>query len=132
MKRYILYFVYSVAIMLIGVNASAQNIVEGTGEIKNLAISRANERLTIDMNINISDIEIGADETLILTPTIEKNGKSMELPSVEIMGRRAYIRYLRNDEVTVTNNPIYSERIAKRAERKVGQKQIVDYFLIFL
>ena len=127
MKRYILYFVYAVAIMLIGVNASAQNIVEGTGEIKNLAISRANESLTIDMDINISDIEIGADETLILTPTIEKSGKSMELPSVEIMGRRAYIRYLRNDEVSVTNNPIYSERIAKRAERKVGQKQVVDY-----
>ena len=127
MKRYISYFVYAVAAMLVSVNVSAQQIVEGTGEVKNLAINRASGNLTVDMDIDISNIEVGADETLILTPTIEKSGKSLELPAVEIMGRRAYIRHLRNDEATVTNNPIYSDRIAKRAERKAGQKQIVDY-----
>lgn len=113
--------------MLLSVSVSAQQIVEGTGEVKNLTTNRANGRLTIDMDIDISNIEVGADETLILTPAIEKNGNSLELPSVEIMGRRAYMYYRRNEEIPVTNNPFYAERIAKRAERKAGQKQTVDY-----
>lgn len=113
--------------MLLSVSVSAQQIVEGTGEVKNLTTDRANGRLTIDMDIDISNIEVGADETLILTPAIEKNGNSLELPSVEIMGRRAYMHYRRNEEIPVTNNPFYAERIAKRAERKAGQKQTVDY-----
>lgn len=113
--------------MLLSVSVSAQQIVEGTGEVKNLTTDRANGRLTIDMDIDISNIEVGADETLILTPAIEKNGNSLELPSVEIMGRRAYMHYRRNEEIPVTNNPFYAERIAKRAERKAGQKQTVNY-----
>lgn len=113
--------------MLLSVSVSAQQIVEGTGEVKNLTTDRANGRLTIDMDIDISNIEVGADETLILTPAIEKDGNSLELPSVEIMGRRAYMYYRRNEEIPVTNNPFYAERIAKRAERKAGQKQTVDY-----
>lgn len=113
--------------MLLSVSVSAQQIVEGTGEVKNLTTNRANGRITIDMDIDISNIEVGADETLILTPAIEKNGNSLELPSVEIMGRRAYMYYRRNEEIPVTDNPFYAERIAKRAERKAGQKQTVDY-----
>ena len=113
--------------MLLSVSVSAQQIVEGTGEVKNLTTNRANGRITVDMDIDISNIEIGADETLILTPAIEKDGNSLELPSVEIMGRRAYMHYRRNEEIPVTNNPFYAERIAKRAERKAGQKQTVDY-----
>ena len=113
--------------MLLSVSVSAQQIVEGTGEVKNLTTNRANGRITVDMDIDISNIEIGADETLILTPAIEKDGNSLELPSVEIMGRRAYMYYRRNEEIPVTNNPFYAERIAKRAERKAGQKQTVDY-----
>ena len=124
MKRYI---IYTLTAMLLSVSVSAQQIVEGTGEVKNLTTNRANGRLTIDMDIDISNIEVGADETLILTPAIEKNGNSLELPSVEIMGRRAYMYYRRNEEIPVTNNPFYAERIAKRAERKAGQKQTVDY-----
>ena len=124
MKRYI---IYTLTAVLLSVSVSAQQIVEGTGEVKNLTTNRANGRITVDMDIDISNIEIGADETLILTPAIEKDGNSLELPSVEIMGRRAYMHYRRNEEIPVTNNPFYAERIAKRAERKAGQKQTVDY-----
>ena len=126
MKRYI-YILCSLAALLTATTAFSQQIVDGTGEVKNLTTDRANGRLNLDMDIDISDIEVGADETLILTPTIEKNGRTLELPSVEIMGRRAWMYYRRNGEVPVTSNPLYADRIAKRAERKAGQKQSVDY-----
>lgn len=127
MKRYIPYILCSLAALLTATTAFSQQIVDGTGEVKNLTTDRANGRLNLDMDIDISDIEVGADETLILTPTIEKNGRTLELPSVEIMGRRAWMYYRRNGEVPVTSNPLYADRIAKRAERKAGQKQSVDY-----
>ena len=95
MKRYIPYILCSLAALLMATTASSQQIVDGTGEVKNLTTDRANGRLTIDMDIDISSIEVGADETLILTPTIEKNGRSQELPSVEIMGRRAWLHFVR-------------------------------------
>lgn len=101
--------------------------MEGTGEVRNLEVKRNGNNVAIDLDIDISKLDIGADETLILTPVIEKNGRSMELPSVEIMGRRAYMYYLRNDEVPVTSDPFYADRVAKRAERKAGQKQLVAY-----
>ena len=126
MKRYI-YILCSLAALLMAPAAQAQQIVDGTGEVKNLATTRAGGQLNLDMDIDISDIEVGADETLILTPTIEKNGRTLELPSVEIMGRRAWMYYRRNGEVPVTSNPLYADRIAKRAERKAGEKQTVDY-----
>lgn len=123
MKRLYLYIICT----LLSFSASAQAIMEGTGEVRNLEVKRNGNNVAIDLDIDISKLDIGADETLILTPIIEKNGKSMELPSVEIMGRRAYMYYLRNDEVPVTSDPFYADRVAKRAERKSGQKQLVAY-----
>ena len=106
---------------------SAQEIMEGAGKVHGLQVNRVSNQATINMDIDISNIEVGADETLILTPTINKGQNSVELPAVEILGRRAYMRFLRDDEATVTSNPFYAERVAKRAERKAGQKQSVKY-----
>ena len=127
MKRF--FALYSIVASILAVTTvSAQDVVSTKdSRVSNFEVSRANGKLTIDMDIDISDIEVGADETLILTPTIEKNGRTLELPSVEIMGRRAWMYYRRNGEVPVTSNPLYADRIAKRAERKAGQKQSVDY-----
>ena len=106
--------------------ASAQQIMEGTGEVRNLDVKRNGQNVSVNMDIDISKLEIGADETLFLVPTIEIGSKTLELPGVEIMGRRAYIYFLRNGEQTATSDPFYAERVAKRAERKAGQKQLVS------
>ena len=121
-----IYLIYIVSILL-SLPVSAQNIMKGTGEVRNLEVKRNGNNVAIDMDIDISDLEIGADETLIITPTIEKGSNTYELPSVEIMGKRAYIYHLRNGENTVTDAPFYAERVAKRAEKKAGEKQLIDY-----
>lgn len=113
--------------LLIGVSAQAQQIMEGTGEVRNLVSTREGEMVKVEMDIDISQLEVGLDETLVLTPVVERSGNQVALPSVEIMGRRAYLYHLRNDEFTATADPFYAEREAKRAERKAGQKQLVEY-----
>lgn len=113
--------------LLLWLPATAQTIMEGTGEVRNLDIKRNGKDVTVNMDIDISELKVGADETVILTPMIEKEGKSLELPAVEVMGRRAWLYFLRNGENTATENPLYAERVAKRAERKEGKKQSVPY-----
>ncbi|MBP3317227.1 MAG: DUF3868 domain-containing protein [Alistipes sp.] len=126
MKTTIHYIICVLAVALISTPSWAQQIMEGTAEVKNLSVSRDNGRVTVKMDIDVTTLEVGADETLVLTPAIEKGGESLDLPSVEIMGRRAWLYYLRNGEQSVTNNPLYAEREAKRAERKAGA-QLIAY-----
>ncbi len=129
MKRTILYTIGVAIAAMIGFTASAQQIMEGQAEVKNLSVTRDRDNgiVNVAMDVDISSLNVGADETLILTPVIEKGDKSVEMPSIEIMGRRAWLYWLRNGEQTVTENPLYAEREAKRAERLAGQKQSVAY-----
>lgn len=105
---------------------SAQQIMNGEAEIQNLDVRRNGNEVTLTMTLDVTDLKVGGDETLILTPAIEKSGHTIELPSVELMGRRAYLYFLRNGEHTATDSPLYADRIAKRAKRKSG-KQRIDY-----
>lgn len=127
MKRTILNIICVVAAVAFGVNASAQQIMEGQAEVKNLSVARDNGRVKVQMNVDISNLSVGADETVILTPVISKDNKAVEMPAIEVMGRRAWIYWRRNGEQTITANPLYADREAKRAERKAGKKQSVAY-----
>lgn len=112
MKRTILYTISLAIAALMGFSAAAQQIMQGQAEVKNLSVTRDrdNAKVNVAMNVDISNLEVGADETLILTPVIAKGDKAVEMPSIEIMGRRAWMYWRRNGEQTVTANPIYAER----------------------
>ena len=127
MKRIIPYIVFSLSALMLTLPVSAQQIMEGEAEVKNLSVTRSGSRVDVKMSIDVSSLNVGADETVILTPIIKKDAQRIVLPAVEVMGRRAWIRYQRDDEQSVTSSPLYAEREAKRAERKAGQKQSVAY-----
>ena len=128
MKRTILYIIGVVAsVAAMSFEASAQQIMEGQAEVKNLSVTRTGSSVKVDMSVDISSLNVGADETLVLTPVIQKGDKEVAMPSIEIMGRRAWLYWLRNGEKSVTSQPAYAEREAKRAERKAGEKQSVAY-----
>lgn len=105
---------------------SAQQIMDGQAEVKNLGIVRDGSRITVNMDIDVTSLEVGADEIIILTPAFVKGEQELELPAIEIMGRRSNIYHKRNEEFTITENPYYAERTAKRAERMSGE-QIIPY-----
>jgi outer membrane protein OmpA-like peptidoglycan-associated protein len=127
MKRF--FALYSIVASILAVTTvSAQDVVTTKdSRVSNFEVTRANGKLTIDMDIDISSLEIGSDETFVITPVIINDNNMEKLSAIEIMGRRAYLYSKRNDAQTVTDNPFYSQRKAKRAERKAGQKQSVAY-----
>ena len=124
MKR--TYLIYMCSLM-VSVPALAQTIRKGEVSIQDLNVSRNGKAVTVSMDIDISKLDISGDETVILTPVVEKGECEIELPAVEVMGRRSYLHFLRNDKKTVTPAPFYAERVAKRAERKKGEKQRIAY-----
>ena len=127
MKRTILYTLSVVALVMFSVTASAQMVAENQVEVRNLCVTNSNGRVQIAMNIDISQLEVGGDETMVLTPVMKREERAVELPSVEVMGRRAWLYWLRNGEQTVTQSPLYVDREATRTERKAGEKQMVAY-----
>ena len=97
------------------------------GQIRNLNIERANGQVSVTMDIDVSKISLRRDETVVLTPIVTKGERRIEMPSVELMGRRAYLYYLREDNKSVTESPFAAQRVVKRSQRRKGAEQIINY-----
>ena len=127
MKKTILYTLGVVALAMVSISASAQKVVEGQVEVRDLSVINHYGDVKIDMNVDISQLTVGGDETIVLTPVLAKEDNTLELPAIEIMGRRAWLYWWRNGEKSVTESPLYVDREATRAERKAGEKQVLAY-----
>ncbi len=125
MKRFIL--ILYIAIFCAASVSAQQLFYAEDGEIRNLEVSRDNGEVKVAMDIDISEISLGSDETVILTPIVTDGQNKITMPSIELMGRRAYFYYKRDGAVPETENPFVAQRVAKRAEKKEGVKQVVNY-----
>lgn len=118
------------AAILFTVPVSAQQLLNAEGgEIKNLQIerNRATGEVTVTMDIDVTDIAVGRDATLILTPIVTDDIQKVTMPSIELMGRRANIYYNRDGQVSETENPYTAQRIIKRSDKKDGERQVINY-----
>lgn len=133
MKRTILYTITTLFVALFSVDTlSAQQLFYAEdGEVSNLCVERNNGEVRVTMSIDISNISLGRDETIIITPIVTDDEHKVTMPSIELMGRRAYIYYMRDGEKSETENPFTAQRIAKRAERREGINQVIDYEATF-
>lgn len=96
-----------------------QETKDGQAGVRNLEVNRAGNSLNVAMSVDVESLAIGGDETVILTPVIVKDGHSAELPALEVMGRRAYIHFLRNDGQTITDNVADAVRSPRRTQPKL-------------
>ena len=129
MKRFIL--ILYVTLFSVASLSAQQLFYAEEGEIQNLEVSRENGVVEVTMDIDISNISVGSDETIIITPIVTDGDHKVTMPSIELMGRRAYIYYMRDGEQSETENPFAAQRVAKRAEKKAGVKQVIDYSASF-
>ena len=116
MKRFFL--IYLLALLSHVAPLSAQQTINCDASIDALQVHREGDMVAVRFTINVSDVRVRGNETLILTPAIEKQSHSLLLPSVELMGRRAYIYALRNDELNASDKTLCMKR---------GKSQSIDY-----
>lgn len=103
-----------------------QPIMGGEASVTDLEVVHEGQQLHVSMSLDVTNLTVGGDETVILTPVLTRDGRVAELPAVEIMGRRAYLHYLRGGENPVSGHAAYAERTARRSERRAGA-QIIAY-----
>lgn len=126
MKRFIPIFIYMAFFAASSLSAQELFYAEG-GEIQNLVIDRANGQVTVTMDIDVTNVPVGGDDTLVLVPVVTDDIQKHKMPAIELMGRRAYLYHMRNDQATETDNPYAAARAMKRAEKKDGGRQVIPY-----
>jgi len=122
MKRYIL-----ITSILLGLGAStqAQTIVDGVS-VDGLKMEHNGRFFTVDMHLNLSDLDVEGNRAVLLTPRLVNGQDSVDLPSVGIYGRRRYYFYVRNGESMLSGKDETSYR-ASQKPKGIAYNKVLPY-----
>lgn len=99
---------------------TAKDIVPGVS-IDSFTIDRSGDYVTVDMNVDLSELKVQSNRAILLTPRLVKDTTdSIDLPSIGIYGRRRYFYYLRNGINTISGEN-------EKTFRKKTKPEVLDY-----
>lgn len=104
--------------------ASAQS-VDGVG-VSGLDIERNGKYISVDMNMDISSLDVESNRAVLLTPCLVNGNDSVELPSVGVYGRRRYYYYVRNGESMLSGSDEMTYRASSKPDT-VGYHALVPF-----
>ena len=81
--------------MMEGVAQSVKNIIPDI-TVSHFKMDRNGKYLTVEMNIDLTGLDVDANRAVLLTPRLINGIDSLDLPSIGIYGRRRYYYYVRN------------------------------------
>lgn len=133
MKRktfYILpYLVFSVLFLLPDMAfALSRQDKNGVG-IDQIQISRVRDSVHITFQINLDSIRLRSNRSLVLQPFFKGESGSQWLPAVEVMGRKRYLYYLRNDLQTYAEAPCRVVKAGKDMQHRLPYETTLPYEL---
>ena len=111
MKRFIV--ILTAALAGIGV-ANAQT-VNGVN-VESYTMERAGSFVIVDLDIDISELDVKCNEAVVLTPHIVRDTLSVALKSVGVYGRNRDFYYQRNEDLSPTANSEFAYRNRKAPE----------------
>ena len=79
----------------------AQAIFNGDVTIKDFSFKRNGDYMYLDMNIDLSSLDVHNNRATLLSPFIVNGDQAVDLHSIGIYGRRRYFTYVRNDWSTL-------------------------------
>ena len=92
----------------------------GKLKISKKEVKRDGDDVNVKMDFKLDDIILGSNRGLIYTPMIVNDEDTLKLPAVEVMGRKRYIYYQRNN-ATASKTPLIVE------QRQNKKKQTLHY-----
>ena len=111
MKRFIVILTAALA----GIAAADAQIVTGVN-VHSYAMERAGNYVVVDMDIDLSELEVKGSEAVVLTPHIVSDTLSVALKSIGVYGRNRDFYYQRNAELAPTSGDDLSFRNKKTPE----------------
>ena len=96
MKRIIPILICTLSALAAG--AQTQHPVSDVG-ISDASFMRSNDRMTVEMNVDLSGLDVKSRQAVLLTPVIVNGFDSVELYTVGIYGRQRWLHCLRDRQV---------------------------------
>ena len=98
----------SVLLSLLGVaGVKGQPLMNGQVTVRNLFVSRSDDKLFISMDIDVSGLEVKSNREVIFMPALASDDHTLSLPAVMIAGRNRYYHHLRNNKLRPTTTELY-------------------------
>lgn len=100
-----------ILVISLGVKAHATDatVLNGKATAKSVAVAPKDEQMTVKFILEpIGEWNVKSNQTLRFTPMLKNGDKSIELPAIEVRGKKSYVYYYRNknavDAQTVVRN----------------------------
>ena len=100
MKRF---FVILISAISANTALMAQVVLDGIS-VYDGKMNRNGQVMTVNMDLNLSDFDLSANEAVLLTPVIKKDTLNHPLPPLGFYGRNRYYYYVRNDRNMTAGN----------------------------
>lgn len=101
-------------------SAIQQTLVDGSVKVANLHTVRSGDRVSVDLDFVLDSLSLASNRGLVYTPMLVNGTDTLSLQSAEVMGRKRYIFYQRNNK-SATENPVFV------AQRLNGKAQTEHY-----
>ncbi|WP_279209883.1 DUF3868 domain-containing protein [Bacteroides nordii] len=102
--------------MSVAVAQNTENIIPGIS-IGNFNMNRSGKYFTVEMNVDLTALDVDANRAVLLTPRLVNGADSLDLPSIGIYGRRRYYYYVRNGISTISGGAEKSFQASKKPEQ---------------
>ncbi len=114
-------FLFSTALLAgFAAQAEAQQKAGKDVEVLNKEIKKKGSLVSVALDLNLDKVNLASNRGLVYTPTILNDQDTLQLPAVEVMGRKRYIYYQRNHQ-SATEKPLIV------AKRNNGEAQTIHY-----
>lgn len=117
---YIIKTLLAVAMFAHCSSTMAQQLANGKVNVAHQKVKKHGNNVNIDMNFQLDQLKLKSNKGLVFIPMIVNQDDTLQMPAVEVMGRKRYIYYQRNHQ-TATPQPLVVER------RKNGTAQTIAY-----
>lgn len=99
MKRYII-----ILAALLGMNVAAMAQEAAQVKVEKLNMVRSGEYVIVDMDLDLQAMDVASNRAVLITPSIVKGDKSLDLTPIGVYGRDRYFHYKRNGDSSLSNN----------------------------
>lgn len=126
MKAICLYSLLSLLPLMPAAAQGVQRLTSGA-QVSGVEISRQRDSVVIRMNVDLSDMEVGRNRSVVLAPLFAQGEDWQWLPAIEVMGRRRYIYYQRNKESLYADQPYAIVKHTDKPSRQEDESGAIAY-----
>ena len=123
MRTYIYYI--GIALLACVAEGWAREVPEGRVAIDGAELRATDDSIHVRMRIDLSDLELSANRSVMLWPWLRIEADSTRLPGVAVMGRRQYIYAQRNAEAVPAGT-----RVTRRVNGRTVRDRRIRYFTV--